>query len=320
MRYIHAVIVGLVLLASSCSPIEERPAHIAPCAPMPGARTAAVAFAIGDRAYVWGGRDEHGRLSNTLYCYDAKEDRWTSLGTTPLSPRVSATAAVVGSKAYIGLGFSQGIYRDSAYLRDWWSFDPATQTWDSLAPYPATNTVGGISYVEDNAVYYAYGFSTGFGSTVYQYDTQTNHWSELVQQHTRMLSVMAPSGCSLKGRHFIGSGYRTADQDSWYEIHWQEPWSECAPIPGARSMAVSAAGTDCIYLAGGRAFHGEMSGGKVYDDILRYDVKTNTWTLAGRLPTGAEHMIGFTLGGKTYIGLGENRDGAILNTLYRIDE
>ena len=287
---------------------------------MPAERTGAVAFAIGNKAYVWGGRDSKGSLSNTLFCYDANADSWTTIGTTPLAPRVSATAIVVDGKAYIGLGFTHGIYQAEAYLKDWWRFDPTTNTWDSLAAYPATNTVGGICYCEEQTIYYAYGFGTGFGAAIYGYNTAANSWSELAPTHLRMLSVMAPAGGSIDGRSFIGSGYRTYDSNLWYEINWQGDWTERAPIPGARNMAICAAGTSHLYLAGGRLFHGELSGGKVYDDILRYDPAANQWTLAAHLPVGAEHMIGFTLGGKAYIGLGETIDGTILNTLYRIDE
>lgn len=287
---------------------------------MPAERTGAVAFAIGDKAYVWGGRDSKGALSNTLYCYDAATDSWTTIGTTPLAPRVSATAIVVDGKAYVGLGFTRGIYQAEAYLRDWWCYEPKSNTWDSLAAYPATNTVGGICYQENQTIYYAYGFSTGFSATIYRYDMLTDSWSELKQTHRRMLSVMAPAGGSIAGRCYIGSGYRTEDINDWYEINWLGDWTERAPIPGARNMAICAAGTSYLYLAGGRLFHGEHSGGRVYDDVLRYDPAADQWTLAAHLPVGAEHMVGFTLGGKAYIGLGETIDGTILNTLYRIDE
>ncbi|MCQ2347227.1 MAG: hypothetical protein MJZ92_04785 [Paludibacteraceae bacterium] len=322
MRKTNLLILLVICLCACSSNAPEQPARIVSCTPMPEARTSAVAFAANGYGYVFGGRRSTTKAdnSNTLFRYSPVTDSWEMLPTPPLKARVNGTACTLGDKVYIGLGFTGNIYTEQSCLRDWWKYTPATNRWERLTDYPSKNTVGVISYTDGQYIYCLYGMGDGFSNEIWRYDPASKQWTQQ-QASDQMISVMAGVGASVQGQHYFGTGYRIEDQKSWYRIDFAGKWTRCTNVPGkGRAMAVAVAGKRHIYIAGGRHFGGDLTDGIVYDDILRYDPQTDTWTKAGTLPIGTENMIGFSIDGKAYIGLGEAQDNTILNTLYRIEE
>ena len=135
----------------ACSESPEMDVKLHACAPIPSPRASATCFVVGDQAYVFAGRDSAGTSLNDLWRYTPETDKWENLGTTPLAPRVNATACVHEGTVYVGLGFLGRYSKDSSYLRDWWSYEPASQKWTQLADYPnfytdcATSSSGKVS-------------------------------------------------------------------------------------------------------------------------------------------------------------------------------
>lgn len=324
MQKIKLLILFAIGLCACSSNLPDRPATIVRCADMPSPRTSATAFATEDYGYVFGGRksDDKNDLTNTLFRYDPTTDSWTELPPAPLRARVNGTACYVGGKVYIGLGFCGTIYKDQSYLRDWWEYDPITETWDTLPNYPSRNTLGVISYTDGNYIYCLYGMCEGFTTEIVRYDIAQRKWQMLTTATNLSISVMAAAGAQIGGDCYFGTGYHIDDQDTWYKVDFEGQWQSLNHVPGrgGRSMAVCTANNRYIYLSGGRHFGGSLTDGHVFNDILRYDPNTDEWTLAGTLPIGTENMVGMTLAGKAYLGLGEAEDGTILTTLYRIEE
>ena len=73
-------------------------------------------------------------------------------------------------------------------------------------------------------------------------------------------------------------------------------------------------------MAGGRHFGGVLTDGKVFDDIHRYDMFIDRWTLAGHTQEEAENRIAFIIDGVAYIGLGEDDKEVVLSSLYKIED
>lgn len=290
------------------------------CADMPVARTSATCFAVGEKAYVFGGRGDNSAIYNDIYIYDASNDQWSDAVETPLQKRVNGCACVVGDKAYIGLGFCGYAYGDDAYLNDWWEYTPATDTWKRLCDFPNENTVGAIGYTDGSRVYCVHGFGWGFTTDVLCYDIASDTWTAIDRRRTPEHASMAGAGATAGGRHYFGTGYNTHSLNEWYEIDFQGDWVARKNVPGRRENAVCAASADYIYLAGGQHFGGTLTDGKIFDDILRYDPNTDTWTPAGHTEEAAINRIGFTINGIAYIGLGENTEEKPIKTLYRIED
>lgn len=314
--------IGLVLLLlAGCSrDIPQAGGRLVACAAMPEGRAAAVAFGVGEYGYVFGGRDGSDRVTNSLWRYDVVNDSWDELPTPPLSARVSASAVVVNDKVYVGLGFSGTVYRDSAYRQDWWCYTPADGSWQQLASYPNRNTVGAVCVAEEGYIYSLYGMGGVFSRDVIRYDIARDNWAVIPEYPGKSHGVMGGAGASVGSRHFFGTGYNTWNKSTWYEVTPEGAWQGRADVPGKRSTATATAAGEYIYLTGGRCFGGDMSGGCVYDDVLRYDVSSDTWSLVARLPEGRDRMCSFTVGGKVYVGLGETIDYVKKNTLFRIED
>jgi len=102
-------------------------------------RSSAVSFVIADKAYVALGRSgTRSAALNDCWEYNPVTDSWREMEPFPGKKRVNAIAEVVAGKAYVGLGFDldYGFYRDEAFLKDFWSFDPASNSWTQKADFP----------------------------------------------------------------------------------------------------------------------------------------------------------------------------------------
>ena len=315
-RILYMIIVPILC---GCTPSSQQiPTTITRCNDIPIGRACAIAWSIGEKGYLLGGRDSANTLHNDLWEYDPVKDFWKKIeDSTPLLPRVNGVACTIGENVYLGLGFHQSIHQDSSYLRDWWQYNPNKNEWKRLADFPNKNTIKPIAYVEGNKIYCVHGFGVGFTTEIIAYDIATDQW-ELITQHSRNdVMCMAGTGVSLHGRSFYGTGFSTRNLNTWYEIGFNGEWKKLSNVPGKRQLATCVATDEYIYLVGGRKFGG--IDGKLYDDILRYNIPKDTWTYAGSTLHPSENCFGFSINNNAYVGGGENANG-ILTTLYRIED
>ena len=105
--------------------------------PLIQATAAGATVAIGDKLYVAGGAPQTFGVSgpiapySELQIYDFKDHEW-SLGPDVPSPRHHVGAATVGGKLYIVGGRGE----EDHSLDTFESYDPTTETWESLPPIP----------------------------------------------------------------------------------------------------------------------------------------------------------------------------------------
>jgi N-acetylneuraminic acid mutarotase len=295
------------------------------CAVFPaGGRASACACALNGKGYVLGGRNSKGVYHNDLWQYDPMTDTWTSLGNIPGDARVNATMIAYQGCLYMGLGFRQGtIYVQEDHLRDWWRFNPATNQWDSLAPYPDVTTIAAVPFIAGNRIYVLYGATDTPSRQINWYDPVTNSWHQLEDDHYRALTVFKPVGAQIQDQYYFGLGYNQTNMTQWYRVNLVEnQWTKCSSLPGkGRTFSACCATNDYIYVFGGRHFAGDLTGGEVFADMLRFDPTHDQWTRGGVMPCGsAENQIAFAINGKAYFGLGENADGQCMNQLYCIEE
>ena len=315
------------LMAVSLVACSERPeveVTLHTCAAMPSPRASATSFVVGDKAYVFAGRDSAGTSLNDLWCYIPETDTWENLGATPLTPRVNATACVHEGTIYLGLGFLGRYSKDTSYLRDWWSYEPATQQWTQLADYPNFYTDCATSFVGQGELYVGYGFCWNYRRDMFRYDIATNRWDSIdvdVSFHGYPTRSFGGTGHTCQGRHFMGTGYYGNSLDWWAELVDGTSWERRAAVPGrTRTLAKSTATKDAIYLCGGLHYGGANTTGEVLRDIRRYDPQTDTWHYVAILPEGLFNHVCFAVGKRVYIGLGETEEWEITDKLYWFEE
>ena len=313
------IIVLMAVLAVGCDTLSEptEPVVFVPKQSLPTGRASASSFVADGKAYVLCGRSSTDKALRDFWMYHPATDTWTELDTVPFSGRVKAIAEVVNGFAYVGLGFNGRVYADSAYLRDFWRYNLQTTTWIRCADFPSRNSDVAVSFVYGSEIYVAFGFYDGFTRDVYVYDTQTDVWT-----HCDDASAFMRAGavsCSNGENYFAGTGYNTRSMNDWWEFFPEShTWIRRADIPTAgRMFAVSVAVNQRIFVLGGRHFGGTLTTGRLFDDLLEYDIAADKWLLRGRLPRGGrENMVAFSIDGTGYIGLGEDTNGTILNDFY----
>jgi N-acetylneuraminic acid mutarotase len=287
---------------------------------LPGTgRASAVTFVIDGKGYVALGRTavRSGAL-NDCWQYDPDSDNWTQKSIFPGIPRVKALAAVVAGKAYVGLGYNidKGVY-SGGNLSDFWMYDPVTNTWLQKKSYPSSATDACVSFVLNNNIYVGEGFNeSDFTNEFWKYNTLEDSWTRLKDfpGDSRMGAVL----CEGTDHIYFGMGYHTGNYNDWWEYFpLTDNWKQLKALPdNGRVNAISLTINNRYFVSTGRCFAGDLTGGKVYPDILEYDVVRNVWYKRGNIPSGGrENAIAFTINGKGYIGQGEN-DTMILNDFW----
>lgn len=99
-------------------------------------RIHAVAFTIGDKAYVGTGLkfDETGALKD-FWEYDPNSDKWTKKADFPGASRYDAVGLSVGSKGYIGTGQNYKTAGPEINHKDFWEYDPLTNSWTQIGDF-----------------------------------------------------------------------------------------------------------------------------------------------------------------------------------------
>lgn len=145
-------------------------------APMPTARGAGVAAAIDGSIYVAGGSDvtENTKLS-LVERYDPAADSWEEVASMPYSTQ-SMGGGVIDGKLHICGGRSVGIAGGTTYAEHV-QYDPATDTWETLAPLPTKRAGFGTAVSDGNL--WVIGGEIGLNvlSSVEIYDPTSNSWA-----------------------------------------------------------------------------------------------------------------------------------------------
>lgn len=283
-------------------------------------RSSAVSFVIGERAYIALGRNasRSGALKDCQE-YNPTNDKWTEKSIFPGIGRVNAIAQVVEGKAYIGLGFdlTKGIYQEAAQLKDFWCFDPTSNLWTRKADFPSIATNACVSFVIGTSIYVGFGFTGAtFTNELWKYETTTDTWKQM--NYTGVTRRTGSVVCCDGEKVFFGTGYNSRKENDWWEYFpVTDTWKKRKSMPASsREFGVSFTIDHRYFVATGRHFAGNITGGELKDDVLEYDAEKDVWYNRGTLPNGGrENAIAFVIDRKGYIGFGEN-DQAILNDLW----
>lgn len=209
--------------------------------------------------------------------------RWTQLQDFPGTARQGATAFVIGSKGYAGLGINAA---------DLWEFDSATKSWTQKTSLPASTQSSDIAFSINGKGYVA----TANASEVdfWEYDPSGNSWTKKAD-----LPVTARSGFSVSGRGYICGNDRTI----WEYIPATNLWVKKNTFPGAdRMFGVAVALNNKLYFGTGTADFTTN-----FKDFWEYDPATDQWTQKADFPAVARrNCIAFAVKGKVYVGAGES--------------
>lgn len=271
--------------------------------PAPSKRTEVAASVLNGKIYVVGGFNEPSlsniarlAVSDAVEVYEPKSDGWTTAA--PLPARLHHTGtAVIGERLYVIGGFTTGFLSlwnpvDSAYR-----YDPATDTWEELAPMPTARGALGVATVGGKL--YAVGGigEQGNSDAVEAYDPSTNTWSSKAPLPTPRdhlaVAVAQDRLYAIAGR--VNGSY--ANNLTVVEVYdpGADAWRVAAPLPTARSGIAAGVIGDTIYVVGGEAPEG------TFDTNEAYSVSADRWRSAPPLPTARHGLGAAVIGGHLYV-------------------
>jgi N-acetylneuraminic acid mutarotase len=167
-----------------------------------GARSGAIAFAIGNKGYIACGQKSNNTATD-LWEYDPLYDTWTQKANLPAVARAYAVAFVIGTKAYVGTGSTQ----QANVLQDLWEWDQTTNTWTQKANYPGGPRMQAIAFSIGNKGY------IGTGADFYnqqkdfwEWDQGTDTWS---RKADFIYETFYASGFSIGNKGYVGLGCDT---------------------------------------------------------------------------------------------------------------
>jgi len=220
------------------------------------------------------------------------DGKWTQKAAFGGTARYRATGFSINGKGYLGTGGD-----GSSLYKDFWEYDPQTNTWTQKADFGGT--------ARDYVVGFSIGSKGYIGTGVdswdktkdfWEYDPQTNTWTQ--KADFGGTARIAAVGFSIGDKGYIGTGSVT--KDFWEYDPQTNTWTQKADFGGGlRSQAVGFSIGDKGYIGTG------WNGSSVLKDFWEYDPQINTWTQKADFGgTARWGVVGFSVGNSGYIGLG----------------
>ncbi len=274
---------------------------------------------------------------------------WSQKASLAAHGRHRGVGIAIGTKGYMGLGHYNGA-GPNIVLKDWWQYDPASNTWTQKADYignGGNGTYAPLTFGMDD-----YGFIGGgqvaFSLSFYKYDPATNLWSAVADcpVHSQNFKAFAfgTKGYCIEGNQvyeydaitdiwsvktsipftvgvwnssFVidGKGYIKNGTSLWEYKPTTDQWTNRASYPGIATRAsASFSQNNKGYIVCG--YSGSLS--NVQGETWEFDPALNQWNQLLDFPgTKRRFCSGFTIGNRAFMGIGTN--GTNFSDLWEFD-
>jgi N-acetylneuraminic acid mutarotase len=227
-------------------------------------------------------------------------------------PRGNASCFVIGTDAYVGLGYNQSI-GNTGRLADFWRFN-VDSGWQQIASFPGPPRSGAAAFSIGNFGFVGTGFDgLNIYDDFYQYDATANTWVRKSDfPGTPRYDAV---GFGVQGKGYIGTGFNVNWMNDFYEYDTaQNKWTLTPGTSGnfsKRQGAVAFVYKDEAYIVTG------VNSGGMVKDFWRFDPsQTPAWhQLANITNTDANTFDdGYTDIERQYATAFVNNDQAFLAT------
>lgn len=248
--------------------------------------------------------------------------------------RHRATGCATSHRGYMGLGHVNGTGQDISY-KDWWEYDPASDTWTQKADFPVS-THGAVAFVVDNCP--IVGGGSALSTQFYKFDPAVNTWAPIA--NCILANPGDSQGFAINNRGYVYQGNQLAK----YNPNTNS-WSVCATAPmtfGQWTCAFAIEGSG--FIKGGNqlweykplhdqwyqraSFPGVSTGGSsgfaiqqhgyvtsgyvgglsvVTDQVWSFHPATNSWKQEIEFPGSSRRFpVAFAIHDRGYFGTGTN--------------
>jgi N-acetylneuraminic acid mutarotase len=214
-----------------------------------GGRYHAIAFSIGNFAYVGTGSDYNGDHDD-MFKYSPATNLWTAIPPVPGGVRSGAIAFTINGKGYVALG---------DYQSDCWQYDPVASVWTAEPAAPVTGYSSVVAVYNGKAY-----IGVGSGTFWEEFDPATSTW---VMKTSFPGLYRFGSGCfEHNGWIYVisGSDWSTEFPDSYAYNPQTDQWVQISDFPGQGRHYFT-----CFQI-GNRAFGGTGTSGTNFNDFWEY--------------------------------------------------
>jgi len=231
-------------------------------------------------------------------------------------PRNGAVGFSIGDKGYLGTGSTS-----NALLKDFWEYNPATDSWTQKADFGGTARYWAVGFSIGTKGYIGTGYTNAgtWSQDFWEYNPTLNSWLKKADFPGRGRCCAA--GFSIGSKGYIGTGYDNVSLNckDFYEYNQStNTWTQKADFQGnARYAAVGfSIGTKGYIGTGVDQVNGTNTW---YKDFYEYDQVTNSWTQKTDVGGLIAFGTGLTINGKGYIGLGNRPGVGVLSEFWEFD-
>jgi len=215
---------------------------------------------------------------------------WTS-GLDMPTPRYSHVTGWWNGKLYVAQGrISNAAPYNTAVCE---AYDPALNTWATMAPAPTARRMGGFGRVQVGSKIYYVGGRDNSSVTVGTnecYDMATNTWTTLAPAaaHWAHGAGTALGYVFIFGTEAYGTAAQKFDPAS-------NTWTTIAALPVGLGWVAGASLNNKVYACGGIASAGATP------NVYEYDPIANTWTAVTPMPAARSYQTAVGCGGRIYV-------------------
>jgi N-acetylneuraminic acid mutarotase len=226
----------------------------------------------------------------------------------------------IGDFGYLGLGNN-----GSGALNDFWKYNPQTDTWSTIAPFPGAARAGAAAVVINGKAYVGLGGkpdNTAWYDDWYEYDPNTNTWTPKASCLSGGRKDCAYFGFDDidGGTAYILMGSKSSIIETTTEVQTYKPstntWTEVNNIlmpDGIPSLAGSSSfkWNNKGYIAGGKG------GSEIFTRIFEFDPNKTVdfWVEKLNNTSMGLQNTAFALGDKAYVCYGDKQNLITYNFL-----
>jgi N-acetylneuraminic acid mutarotase len=173
-------------------------------------------FSVSGIGYVCTGKIGPSTYTSQMYAFNPASNTWGARANFPGGVRYGASAFVIGSYAYVGLGAGE-----NAFGTDFWRYNPASNNWLRIADYPGSGRYTCSAFSLLGKGYIVLGTDGGYRDELMEYDPVTDTW---VQRASYGGGKRRNSAAFVIGTHaYVGTG---KDLDGCRRDFWMySPWT-----------------------------------------------------------------------------------------------
>ncbi len=196
----------------------------------------ATGFSIDNIGYVYSGQggDLPSFVVNEFWAYDPQTNTWTEKAIFGDEGRRAASSFTINGKGYVGLG-SHFLLENNVF-RDFWEYDPPTDTWTQKADFGGVARYGAVGFSIGEKGYFGTGRDRATPTRYddfWEYDPQTDTWSEIAKFEGEARSSAV--GFSVGEKGYVGTGINSSfmsEKDFWEYDPENNTWTQKTDFDG----------------------------------------------------------------------------------------